>query len=64
MPPSQSLYLPYPGKSALSLAFFFNLESTTDHVPRFCEREVRTIAIMHNREKQRLLWNRLIKRNA
>ncbi len=41
-----------------------NLEPTTDHVPRFREREVRTIAILPNWEKQRLLWKRLTKRNA
>ena len=38
-----------------------NLEPTTDHVPRFREREVRTIAILPNWEKQRLLWKRLVK---
>ena len=38
------------------------LEPTTDHVPRFREREVRTIAIITNWEKQRLLWRRLVKR--
>ena len=40
-----------------------NLEPTTDPVPRFREREVRTIAILPNWEKQRVLWKRLIKRN-
>jgi|LakMenE01Jun11ns_1017448.scaffolds.fasta_scaffold9878327_1 hypothetical protein len=39
-----------------------NLEPTTDHVPRFREREVRTIAILPNWEKQRMLWKRLMKR--
>jgi hypothetical protein len=39
-----------------------NLEPTTDHVPRFREREVRTIAILPNWEKQRLMWKRLVKR--
>lgn len=38
-----------------------NLEPTTDHVPRFREREVRTIAIVANWEKQRVLWKRLVK---
>lgn len=41
-----------------------NLEPTTDHVPRFREREVRTIAILPNWEKQRLMWKRLAKRVA
>ena len=41
-----------------------NLEPTTDHVPRFREREVRTIAILPHWEKQRVLWKRLVKRNA
>ena len=41
-----------------------NLEPTTDHVPRFREREVRTIAILPNWEKQRVLWKRLVKRSA
>lgn len=40
-----------------------NLEPTTDHVPRFREREVRSIAIMPNWEKQRMLWKRLEKRS-
>jgi hypothetical protein len=40
------------------------LEPTTDHVPRFREREVRTIAILTSWEKQRGLWKRLVKRNA
>ncbi len=39
-----------------------NLEPTTDYVPRYREREVRTIAIITNWEKQRLLWRRLVKR--
>ena len=39
-----------------------DLKSTTDHVPRFREREVRTIAILPNWEKQRIHWKRLIKR--
>lgn len=39
-----------------------NLEPTTDHVPRFRERDVRTIAIVPNWEKQRMLWKRLVKR--
>lgn len=39
-----------------------DLEPTTDHVPRFREREVRTIAILPNWEKQRMLWKRLMKR--
>jgi hypothetical protein len=38
-----------------------DLEPTTDPVPRFREREVRTIAILPNWEKQRLLWRRLVK---
>ena len=38
-----------------------NLVPTTDHVPRFREREVRTIAIVPNWEKQRLQWKRLVK---
>ena len=41
-----------------------NLEPTTDHVPRFREREVRTIAIVPNWEKQRVLWKRLVKPTA
>lgn len=41
-----------------------NLEPTTDHVPRFREREVRTIAILPNWEKQRVLWKRLVKPTA
>ena len=41
-----------------------NLEPTTDHVPRVREREVRTIAILPNWEKQRILWKRLVKRTA
>jgi hypothetical protein len=39
-----------------------DLKPTTDHVPRFREREVRTIAILPNWEKQRIHWKRLIKR--
>ena len=39
-----------------------DLEPTTDPVPRFREREVRTIAILQNWEKQRIHWKRLIKR--
>ena len=38
-----------------------DLDPTTDHVPRFREREVRTIAILPNWEKQRVLWKRLVK---
>ncbi len=38
-----------------------DLEPSTDYVPRFREREVRTIAITANWEKQRLLWKRLVK---
>jgi hypothetical protein len=41
-----------------------DLEPTTDPVPRFREREVRTIAIMPNWEKQRVLWRLLVKRSA
>jgi hypothetical protein len=41
-----------------------NLEPTTDHVPRFREREVRTIAIVPNWETQRVLWKRLVKRTS
>jgi hypothetical protein len=41
-----------------------DLEPTTDHVPRFREREVRTIAIIANWEKQRLLWKRLVKQTS
>lgn len=41
-----------------------NLEPTTDHVPRFREREVRTIAILPNWEKQRVLWKRLVKQTG
>jgi predicted regulator of amino acid metabolism with ACT domain len=41
-----------------------NLEPTTDHVPRFREREVRTIAIVPNWEKQRMLWKRLVKQTS
>jgi hypothetical protein len=40
-----------------------DLEPTTDPVPLFREREVRTIAIMPNWEKQRVAWKRLVKRN-
>jgi hypothetical protein len=38
-----------------------DLEPSTDYVPRFREREVRTIAIMPNWERQRLQWKRLVK---
>ena len=38
-----------------------DLEPSTDYVPRFREREVRTIAIMASWEKQRLQWKRLVK---
>lgn len=41
-----------------------DLEPTTDPVPRFREREVRTIAIMPSWEKQRVLWRLLLKRSA
>ena len=41
-----------------------DLKPTTHHVPRFREREVRTIAIVPNWEKQRVLWKQLVKRNA
>jgi hypothetical protein len=41
-----------------------DLEPTTDPVPRFREREVRSIAIIANWEKQRVLWKRLVKRSA
>ena len=41
-----------------------NLVPTTDHVPRFREREVRTIAIVPNWEKQRMLWKRLVKQTS
>ena len=41
-----------------------NLEPTTDHVPRFREREIRTIAIVPNWETQRVLWKRLVKRTT
>jgi hypothetical protein len=37
-------------------------EPTTDPVPRFCEREVRTIVILPNWEKQRESWTRLVRR--
>ena len=40
-----------------------DLEPTTDPVPRFREREVRTIAILPNWETQRVLWKRMVKRN-
>jgi hypothetical protein len=40
------------------------LEPTTDPVPRFREREVRTIAILTNWEKQRVLWKRLVKQTS
>jgi hypothetical protein len=36
-----------------------DLEPTTDPVPRFREREVRTIAIMPSWEKQRKQWKHL-----
>lgn len=39
-----------------------DLEPTT--TTRFREREVRTIAILPNWEKQRVLWKRLVKRTA
>lgn len=39
-----------------------NLEPSTDHVPRFREREVRAIAILPSWEKQRTEWNRILKR--
>ncbi len=38
-----------------------DLEPSTDYVPRFREREVRTIAITTNWDKQRLMWKRLVK---
>ena len=38
-----------------------DLEPTTNHVPRFREREVRIIAITANWEKQRRQWKRLVK---
>lgn len=38
------------------------LEPDNAPVPRFREREVRSIAIMPNWEKQRVLWKRLVKR--
>lgn len=41
-----------------------DLEPTTDHVPRFREREVRTIAITPNWEKQRWFWKQLMKRTT
>jgi hypothetical protein len=41
-----------------------DLEPTTDHVPRFREREVRSIAILSNWKTQRVLWKRLVKRTA
>jgi hypothetical protein len=41
-----------------------DLEPTTAPVPRFREREVRTIAILPNWEKQRLMWKQLFKRTA
>ncbi len=41
-----------------------NLEPTTDPVPRFRERKVRTIAILPNWEKQRVLWKRLVKQTS
>jgi hypothetical protein len=40
-----------------------DLEPTTDPVIRFREREVRTIAIMANWEKQRQAWKRLARRD-
>ncbi len=39
-----------------------DFEPTTDPVPRFREREVRTIAIITSWEKQRQAWKRLVKR--
>ena len=41
-----------------------NLEPTTAPVPRFRERDVRTIAIRPNWETQRVLWKRLMKRSV
>lgn len=41
-----------------------DFEPTTAPVPRFREREVRTIAILPNWEKQRLMWKQLVKRTA
>ena len=38
-----------------------DLEATSEPVPRFREREVRTIAITTNWDKQRLMWKRLVK---
>jgi hypothetical protein len=38
-----------------------DLEPTTEPVLRFREREVRTIAITTNWDKQRLMWKRLVK---
>jgi len=40
------------------------LVARIDHVPRFREREVCTIAILPNWEKQRVLWKRLVKPTA
>jgi hypothetical protein len=39
----------------------FDLEPTTDHVPRFREPELRQIAIEPNWEKQQQAWKRLLK---
>lgn len=41
-----------------------DLKPTTDHIPRFSECEVRTIAILPTWEKQRGLWKRLVKRTS
>jgi hypothetical protein len=40
-----------------------DLEPSTDHVPRFREREVCSIAILPNWENHRILWKRLFKRS-
>jgi len=39
-----------------------DLEPTTDPVPRFREREVRTIAILPNWEKQRARWKVILRK--
>jgi hypothetical protein len=41
-----------------------DFDPTTALLPRFRDREVRTIAIMPKWEKQRVAWNRLVKRTT
>jgi predicted DNA-binding transcriptional regulator YafY len=49
---------------APALSAGIRLEPNTDHVSRFREREVRTIASTANWEKQRWFWKQLMKRTT